>query len=109
MHSRVDPSPPLREQDLPLVRSDCMRDSVRIELGLERRKVLHQECSQESIFAKREQVLLVQGGDDWLRVLLNDPVRDDDRPALVGCADTIERETAGKTGHGTEQALEGLR
>lgn len=47
--------------------------------------------------------------DIGLCVLINDTVGDEDRTALVSSTDTIEGETSGETGHGTEQTLEGLR
>ena len=86
-----------------------MCDSILGELGPERGEVLEQECREVTIFTEREQVLLVQGIDKRLSVLLDDSVRDDDRATLVGSTDSVHRETPRQTRHGAEQALERLR
>ena len=66
-----------------------MGDSRTKELGAERREVLQQECRQETIFTKRKQVLLVQRVNVGFSVLLDDTIRDDDGPALVGSPDAV--------------------
>ena len=86
-----------------------MCDRVWCELGAERREVLQQQRRQETILSERQQVLLVQGIDVRLCVLLDDTVRDDDRSALVGGTNAVHGETSGKTRHRAEQTLEGLR
>jgi hypothetical protein len=85
-----------------------MRHGIRTELGLELREVLHQERRQEPILSQTEQVLLMEGVDVGLGVLLDDTVRDDDRATFVGGTDAVERETTGKTGDRTEERFEGL-
>jgi hypothetical protein len=67
------------------------------EHGLEHGEVFQKECSQETIFTKREQVLLVKRINVAFSVLVDDMVGDDDRSALVCGTDTVERETSRKT------------
>jgi len=67
-----------------------MCDRIRNELGLERREVLEQERRQETIFTKREQVLLVKRIYVAFGVLVDDTVGNDDRPAFVRSTDTVE-------------------
>ena len=86
-----------------------MCDGILSELGPERGEVFEQKCREVTIFTEREQVLLVQGIDKWFSLLLDDPVRDDDRATFVGSTDPVHRETSGQTRHGAEQALERLR
>jgi hypothetical protein len=74
-----------------------MSDRIWNELRLERGEVLQEECRQETIFTEREQVLLVQRVYVPFGVLVDDTVRNDDRPAFVCSADTVERETSGET------------
>ena len=85
-----------------------MCESVGGEFSTEGREVLEQESSQVTIFTKRQQVLLVQSINVWLRVLLDNSVGDDDRPSLVGRSNPVHGETTRKTGHGTEETLESL-
>ena len=85
-----------------------MGDGVGRELRPERGEVLEQEGREITIFTEREQVLLVQGVDEGLRVLFDDTVRDDDRATLVRGTDPVHRETSGQTRHRAEQALERL-
>ena len=85
-----------------------MGDRIWGELRTERREVLQQKCRQVTIFTKRQKVLLVQSVNNWVRVLLDDTVRNDDRPSLVGRSNPVHGETTGKTGHGTEETLESL-
>lgn len=49
-----------------------MSDSIRRELHLVLREVLHHQGSQVTIFSKREEVLLVQSVDVGLGVFVND-------------------------------------
>jgi hypothetical protein len=73
-----------------------MRNSMRAELCLEHREMLHQECRQERIFAKGE---LMQGVNVGLSVLFDNSVRDDDGATLVSCSDSIESKASGLTSH----------
>lgn len=50
--SRVDPSTPLRQQDLPLIRSNGVGMSIPNELGLIVREVLQKKSCQVTIFAQ---------------------------------------------------------
>jgi hypothetical protein len=108
MDGRVDPTTTLREQHTPRGRRHGPSDRIGLELGLERRKVLHEERRQEPIFTQREQVLLVKRVNIGLSVLVDDTVGDEDRTALVSGTNTIEGEASRETGHGTEQTLESL-
>ena len=60
------------------------------------------------IFTEMEQVLHVQRVDTILRVILNKLVRDQEGLVGVGSTQTVEGETTGQTGGGTEQGLERL-
>lgn len=106
MNRRIDPPPPLREQDPPRLGRHRVRRRIWGELGLERREVLHHQRCQEPILTEREQVLLVQRVDVGIRVFFDDAVRDDDRPSFVGGTDAVERETAGQAGDGAEETFE---
>ena len=108
MDGRVDPTTTLREQHTPRDRRHGPSDGIGLELGLERREMLHEERRQEPIFTQREQILLVKRVDIGLSVLVNDTVGDEDRTALVSGTNTVEGEASGETGHGTEQTLESL-
>jgi hypothetical protein len=70
-----------------------MSNSVRAELCLEGRKMLHQERSQEAIFSEGKKVLLMQGVNIGIGILFNNSSRDDDGTTLVSCSDTIQSET----------------
>ena len=83
-----------------------MRKGVGGKLGPERREVLEKESGEVTIFTKRQQVLLVQGVNIGLRILLDDAIGDDDRPSLVSCTNPVHGETSGKTGDGPEERLE---
>jgi hypothetical protein len=86
-----------------------MRNSVRAELCLEGREMLHQECRQEAIFTKGEQILLMQGVNVGLSVLFNNSARDDDGTTLVSCSDAIESEAPGQTSDRAKQTFESFR
>lgn len=94
---RVDPSSSLRQQDGPAGRGDSVGDGVWRKLHLERRKVFHHQRGQVTIFTEGEQVLFVKRVDVDLGVFVNDPRRDDNRSTLVGCTDSVNTETTGKT------------
>ena len=79
-----------------------MGDSVRCELHLECREMLHHECRKISILTEGEQVLLVKGIDITFGVFFDDPVGDNQRAALVGRTDAVHAEAARQTGHRTE-------
>lgn len=85
-----------------------MSNGVWRKLHLEGREVLHHERGEVTIFTEREQVLLVERVDIDLRVFVNDPGRNDDRPSLVGRTDSVDTETTGKTGDGSKETFERL-
>jgi len=85
-----------------------MGHSVGAKLGLERREMLHQQCCQETIFSKREKILLVERVDIGLGVFFDNAVGDDDGSTFVCGSDTIESETARKTGDRSKERLESL-
>lgn len=78
------------------------------ELGLMPREVLQDQGREVSIFSEMKQVLHVQSVDPILRVVVNDLVGDEERLVRVRSAQSVDRETTGQTGNGTEQRLEGL-
>ncbi len=98
MNGRVDPTTTLRKQYAPFVRGNRMGDGVGGELHLESWEVFHHERREVTVFSEREQVLLVQGVDIWLRVFVYNPAGDDDRSALIGCSDSVDTETTGEAG-----------
>ena len=108
MDGGVDPTTSLREEDTPRLRCDGASEGVCTELGLERGEMLHQQGSQETIFTKGEQILLVQGVDIGFSVFFDDTVGDDDWATLVGCTNPVHGETSRKTGDGAEETLESL-
>ena len=85
-----------------------MRHRIGNEFRLEGREMLHEERGEETIFTEREKILLVERVNVAFGVFVDDPVGDDDRTTLVSRADTIERETPGKTGNRTKEGLERL-
>jgi hypothetical protein len=105
---RVDPSSTLREQDGPSIGRDCPGDGVGRKLHFVRREVLHHERREVSVLAEREEVLLVEGVDEVLRIVVDDALGDDDRSALVGGSETVDREATGETGDGAEEGFEGF-
>lgn len=86
-----------------------MGNGIGSELCPERGEVLQQECRQISIFTKREQILLVERVDIAFSVVIDNSVRDDDGTPLISSTDTIQGETAWKTGHRSKQTFESLR
>ena len=101
-HGRVDPAATLRQQDLPVVGSNRERMGIANELSLEEREVLEQESRQVTIFSEMQQVLHVQRVDAILRIVLDKLVADEQRLVCVRRPETIERETTGQTGDGSE-------
>jgi hypothetical protein len=97
MDSRVDPPSPLWGQNTPRFRSYGTCNRIRNEHDFERGEVIQKERRQETIFTKRERVLLVKRINVAFGVLVDDTVGDDDRSALVCGTDTVERETSRKT------------
>ena len=93
VHRRVDPPTSLRKQDPPRLGRHRVRHRIRNEFRLEGRKVLQEECGEETVFTEGEEVLLVERVDIAFGVFVDDPVGNDDRTTLVSRADTIERET----------------
>jgi hypothetical protein len=108
VHHRVDPPSTLRQQDLEVIRGYSMGDSVRGKLHPESREMFHHDCRKRSIFAKMQQVLLVQRVDNPLRVIIDDEVGDDKTAAFIGGTDAINAEPNGKTGNRPEQRFEGF-
>jgi hypothetical protein len=70
--------------------------------------VLEDQSREVTVLTKVEQVLEVERVDAVLRVVVDDLVRDEERLARVGGAQTVHRETTGQTGDGAEQRLERL-
>jgi hypothetical protein len=50
----------------------------------------------------------VQGVDVNFGVFIDDPGGDDDRSALVSCSNSVNTETTGETGDGSEETLKRL-
>lgn len=108
MNSRIDPPTALREKNTPRLGRYSVRNRIRAKLGFESREMLHKESGQESIFSKREQILLVQGINVGFGILFDDPIGDDDWTTFVCGTNAVEGETTWQTGDGAEQALEGF-
>ena len=108
MYRGVNPTPTLRKQNLPIVWRNSIGVGVSNELSLEIREMLEQKCGQVTIFTKMQQILHVQSIHTILRVVLDELVRYEQRLVGVGGTETVERETTGQTGDGTEQTLERL-
>jgi len=66
-----------------------MCDRVGRELRLKGGEMLEEQSRQVTILTKREQVLLMEGIDVGLGVLLDDAVGDDDRTTLIRSTDSI--------------------
>ena len=79
VHRRVDPTPTLGQQDLPVVGSNGVRMGITDELGLEVREVLQQQRRHETILSEVQQVLHVQSVDTVLRVVTNDCIGNEQR------------------------------
>jgi hypothetical protein len=108
MNSRIDPPTALREENTPRLGRHSVRNRIRAKLGFESREMLHKKSGQESIFSKREQILLVQGINVGFGILFDDPIGDDDWTTFVCGTNAVEGETTWQTGDGAEQALEGF-
>jgi hypothetical protein len=59
--------------------------------------MLHQQRRQESIFTKREQVLLMQSVHVAIRIFIDYAVGDEKRSAFVIGPDAVQGEAARKT------------
>ena len=66
-----------------------MRDRVGCELRLEGGEMFEEQGRQVTIFTEREQVLLMEGINVGLGVVLDDAVGDDNRTALIRSSDSI--------------------
>ena len=97
VHRRVDPTPTLRQQNLPVIGGDGVRMCIPNELRLEVGEVLEQQGRQVSIFTEMEQVLHVQSVDTILRVVPDDLVTDEERLVRIGGTEAIQGETTGQT------------
>lgn len=67
MNCRVDPSTTLREENLPLVRSDSLSESWSNEGGLVGREVLEEEGREISIFSEVKEVLETEEEEETRR------------------------------------------
>ena len=85
-----------------------MCDCVGCELRLKRREMLEEQSRKVTILTEREQVLLMEGINVGLCIVLDDAVGDDDRTTLICGSDSVQRETAGETGNGAEKTLKSL-
>ena len=78
------------------------------EFSLVSREVLEHESSQVSVFTKIQQILQVKRVDAVLRVVVDDLVRHEQWLVGVGRAESVHRETTGKTGDRPEERFESL-
>jgi len=108
----VDPSSPLREEDLELIGYGRFADSLRNEDLLSLGEGSQHQSREITIFTKKEQVFLVQGVDDVFGIMLHDVgIGQDWHPVILialWCLDSVHAETSGKTGDTTKNGLEGL-
>lgn len=106
VYGRVDPSSTLREKDSKGIGNDGLANCLRTEHHLAAREGSKHECSEITIFTEEEQVLLVKGIDNVLRVVLNDiRVGENWNPVTVSSLrrlDSVHRETTRKTGDSPE-------
>lgn len=112
VNGRVDPSSTLREEDSEGVGYNSLADSLRTKDHLSLGEGLEHQGGEVTIFSEQEQVLLVQGVDNVLGVVLaNVGVCQDRNPVTglsLGRLDTVDTETSGKTSHTSEHRLESL-
>lgn len=72
VHGRVDPATTLRQENAPRVGSYRHSLSFGEELGLKVGEVLEDEGREVTILSEGEQVLLVQGIEDSLRLMVDE-------------------------------------
>lgn len=108
MHRRVNPTSPLTEQNLPIIRRHRVRMRISHELRLETREVLQQQSREVPILSEMQQILHMQCVDPVLRIVVYELVRDEQRLVRVRCPQAVERETTRQTGDGTKERLERL-
>ena len=99
MDGRVDPTTSLRKKNAEGIRNNSLADSLRAEHVLTLGERLQHESSEVSIFTEKEEVFLVKGIDNVLRVVLhNVGIREDRNPITsitLWCLDTIHAEATG--------------
>lgn len=71
--------------------------------------MLHEQCRQETIFAQGEQILLMQGVDMVLSVLINDSIGYDEWSTFISGTNPVETEATRQTRNRSEETLEGFR
>jgi hypothetical protein len=101
VNRRVDPTAALRKEYGKRVRDDSAAPSLWKKHHLAVRESANKACRQEAIFAKEQQIFLVQRGDFALAILVDNLGFDDQRnPVISGSFPSFEtehRETAGET------------
>ena len=96
MHRRVNPTPTLRKQHPPVIRSNSVRIGVPNGwLRLEPREIL-EERGQVTIFTEMQEILHMQGVDAVFRVVLDELVRNERGLVRVGGSQAMEGEQPGK-------------
>ena len=96
VYRRVDPTPTLRQQNLPVVWRDRVRVRVPDEECLVHREVFHDQRREVSIFSEVQQILHVQRVDAVLGIVLDDLVRDEERLVGIRSAKSVHGETTGQ-------------
>lgn len=71
VHGRVNPTPTLRQQNLPIIWRHCVSMSIPDELRLEVGEVLQEKCGHVTIFSKVQKILHMQRIHTILRVVLD--------------------------------------
>jgi hypothetical protein len=112
VNGRVDPSPPLGKEDREGVGDDCSATGLGKEHHLSVRERAEEDSRQESIFTEEEQILLMEGRDFRLAVLLDDFGLDDQRNPVIACRFSCLQpehgETTGQAGNTTENGFKGF-
>ncbi|CAF3504264.1 unnamed protein product [Fusarium graminearum] len=108
VHSRVNPTTSLRQEDGPRVGSNGPSLRAVEVLCLVLAVVLEEQSRKVSILTKVKQVLHVKGINTNRGVIFDNFLADEQRLTSLGSANSIHRETTRQTSDGTEQTLKGL-
>ncbi|KAG5461694.1 MAG: hypothetical protein BJ554DRAFT_6065 [Olpidium bornovanus] len=110
VHCRVNPAPPLRQQNPESARHHRLALGLRHEHHLPLREVAQHQRRQKPVLAQQKQVFLVQRFHLVLAVLLDDVrVRENGNPsAVLARLDSVHRKAPGKARHSAEDGFEGF-
>jgi len=110
VHGTVDPATSLRQKNLESIGNRRLANCLWYKDLLPLREGPQHQSREITIFSEKQQVLLVQGVDHVLGIVLDDVGIGKNRYPVIlttlGCLDAVHAETPGKTGYTTKSGLE---